>query len=1852
MGKRGKRDLGENSLFKTDASLLSNTDKIRVLKSNISEADERQNQIIAKVAEYKLYLASEKVTYAEYEWLLNHYLRGKSLNEWLFYYENYKLNAKTAIIELERICEEKPSENVLKTPQTIERKVSSNIPGINAAYLIPLFVVFALLGAYFLGNAITGFVTVEFPVNESWDIGSSYVRVSMNEYTEDKALAEFVNGSIVSVDLEKFSIPASGTLYVDLIVSGVLADSRKVEYELPIEENITEEIPIEEPIAENITEIEIPIEENITEIANITEAPLENVTEEIPSEENITEEINITGPEINITLPENITETINITKPLLNITVPLNITLPENISNATIEFNLSELNLTHIFNDEAIGGIRTGEVVLWQREIVGGDTEAESFYKEAENIVLVKKSDLEESKGKKGGSAMGAMSLDNALKREAKNKAREIIEKKGIKLDKEEAGNESYARIEEPELGVDYFIFYETPAPSLDIAEPDVPIEEDNKITVVVSAVLDYTNVTVAYPLVNYKSRQLTVYWVVNSSRIKMESVGEDVDGDGVEDNLLWIAPHLSNQTFELEITVINVYSYPAVGENWTVYFNTTGTGDLSIMPFNDLLDGPWEEMKQDNEATSNEMKFLELYCGDERVTDDAYVVTNETERRYGDISDEESIFTRKLLLPDYNCDGKTSSIINKMNVPGYISLNFTFANDYGSVSSYAYDPDYGEFGNKSNFNHAAGYSWIELAGTGATSLSFTDYDSSTSATVNGWNSSNLGFTFNYFGNSYTNINISTNGYMAFDAINASTSTNQPLPYNSGAIAGYPENIIAPYWDVILVDGTKQAYVYTQTRGASPNRQFVVEWYNVTSNNVGCLNKGGLTFEAILYENSNDIKFQYLDVIGNETSSICSYGSSGSVGIENKSGTAGVSYSYNSPLLNNQSTISFYAPFQNYANGNRNYFNMSRKWEEINTTGTALSFPNTATGGNYTPIGFNFSFFGRTYTSVNVTTEGYMTFDLASDIVEESQPVIPSTDGPESIIAPWWDGLNTAGSDSTGNVFVYTAGIRPYRRFIVEWYNVIPDAKTPSDYSNMNFQAILYETTNNIRFNYYDTIGSGIAGYADYGGSATIGIEDASGTKGLMWSYNEASVFNQSSILFSTETTCVTPRDDLAINEDTLLCPGYYVINDHGSDGVLQPNNNAGVLIQCDNTTIVNNGDGTGYGLYGLGDYNLTIRGCDIRNYTAQIYSSGGSHWTIQRNNLTGSVSSTGAAISLLNGENFTISHNNITAFGTSTNGEIELNTVNSSRIYNNIIKSIGTSMGIHSMTSAGYLYSLNVTGNTIEINSSSARGINIEAKNSFITYNDIKLTGSTGGIDCIGIALNSANLTYIAYNNITTNCMTGIGIRMASAENATIYKNWIYANGTASNAIGYATSNEGANISLNNVTSTGYAIITKNQGNIYGNIIRTIVTNNYGISTVGSNNRVWMNNIESIYGITNSAGDTFCVNYNGVEEGNFYAAGTAPADIPSDDCGAANMTYPDGGEAFNASYINVTWKKQSHSPLKPLWYSFAFSNDSAVKWQELRSVWGYQGVYNFSVNATYKRYRFQSQPKLINGTYLTIPKIANITRAVFKVEYIASSVFKNITGYTGNASFQRQYELFGNASQDAFGRSIAIADVNNDGIKDIISGALNADICTGGTADCGGAMIWLGYDSTKGESFSSKYDFYLKGINSSDNAGRNVASCDVNNDSISDIILGVPGMENGTGYTGSCSGIDCGGVIVYFGINAGGAFNSIPDLELYGMNASDGFALGENQAPVACGDVNNDSIADIVWGAPGADSNASSGQDKGSAIVYFGKPAGQAWNTTPDLELFGVNDSDLAGFGIGVGDVNNDGID
>ncbi len=89
---------------------------------------------------------------------------------------------------------------------------------------------------------------------------------------------------------------------------------------------------------------------------------------------------------------------------------------------------------------------------------------------------------------------------------------------------------------------------------------------------------------------------------------------------------------------------------------------------------------------------------------------------------------------------------------------------------------------------------------------------------------------------------------------------------------------------------------------------------------------------------------------------------------------------------------------------------------------------------------------------------------------------------------------------------------------------------------------------------------------------------------------------------------FSIPCGCVHPRDNLYINQDTTLCPGYYTIPDPGMDGVIVINASNIVL---DGAGAVIVGSGSGYGIINPGYGEVRIEHCDIRNYTAAISLQG-----------------------------------------------------------------------------------------------------------------------------------------------------------------------------------------------------------------------------------------------------------------------------------------------------------------------------------------------------------------------------------------------------------------------------------------------------------------------------------------------------------------------------------------------------------------------------------------------------------------------------------------------------------------
>lgn len=154
-----------------------------------------------------------------------------------------------------------------------------------------------------------------------------------------------------------------------------------------------------------------------------------------------------------------------------------------------------------------------------------------------------------------------------------------------------------------------------------------------------------------------------------------------------------------------------------------------------------------------------------------------------------------------------------------------------------------------------------------------------------------------VGFNFTYFGNTYSDFYVGTNGYISFG--NGYTHyQNNDMPHNN-----VPRNYIAPFWDDLMSYNASQPVLYLTT-GTAPNRQLIVQWTNYGYYG-SSLPMG--TIQVILYESSNDVQFQYRQLLTDSRSR----GQSATIGMENSSGTVAAKYSYNTAVLDEWQAIRF-----------------------------------------------------------------------------------------------------------------------------------------------------------------------------------------------------------------------------------------------------------------------------------------------------------------------------------------------------------------------------------------------------------------------------------------------------------------------------------------------------------------------------------------------------------------------------------------------------------------------------------------------------------------------------------------------------------------------------------------------------------------------------------------------------------------------------------------------------------------------------------------------------------------------------------------------------------------------------
>ncbi len=137
---------------------------------------------------------------------------------------------------------------------------------------------------------------------------------------------------------------------------------------------------------------------------------------------------------------------------------------------------------------------------------------------------------------------------------------------------------------------------------------------------------------------------------------------------------------------------------------------------------------------------------------------------------------------------------------------------------------------------------------------------------------------------------------------------------------------------------------------------------------------------------------------------------------------------------------------------------------------DITGTGTGLSLGDDQMSGMKN-LGFNFTFYDQTFSQVNISMNGFFTFQSNFSVPRSRNylsETLPANSFNYSVFPAWSDYIRRSSGNKSPYIqtFGQTADTDQY--FVIMWDNV-------SEYSNglkSTFQAILYETTNEISFRY------------------------------------------------------------------------------------------------------------------------------------------------------------------------------------------------------------------------------------------------------------------------------------------------------------------------------------------------------------------------------------------------------------------------------------------------------------------------------------------------------------------------------------------------------------------------------------------------------------------------------------------------------------------------------------------------------------------------------------------------------------------------------------------------------------
>lgn len=163
-----------------------------------------------------------------------------------------------------------------------------------------------------------------------------------------------------------------------------------------------------------------------------------------------------------------------------------------------------------------------------------------------------------------------------------------------------------------------------------------------------------------------------------------------------------------------------------------------------------------------------------------------------------------------------------------------------------------------------------------------------------------------IGFTFEYYGESYDWVEVAENGVLLLkQSCAAGCSFDEYCDVNFVCARGWvgngdweglpssntPNSVIAAYWDDFILDSTNPASVVQyRVIGAAPTRELVVEWRNMRHQSFFTRPTARTSFQIRLSESDGNIRLHY----GASTAGMDNNEWSGRVGIEDRFGFEGI----------------------------------------------------------------------------------------------------------------------------------------------------------------------------------------------------------------------------------------------------------------------------------------------------------------------------------------------------------------------------------------------------------------------------------------------------------------------------------------------------------------------------------------------------------------------------------------------------------------------------------------------------------------------------------------------------------------------------------------------------------------------------------------------------------------------------------------------------------------------------------------------------------------------------------------------------------------------------------------------